>query len=102
MKNKKRMASYVLRANGLMAAGDVAGAREMLAKGVKYYSGNVIKAISPYASADSGLLVFTLRTLAKEVESNQTGAKELAEELERISKASLSKMKEKIQKPTMK
>ncbi|MDO5146115.1 MAG: hypothetical protein Q4D60_03855 [Eubacteriales bacterium] len=67
---------------------------------MKYYSGKVIKAISPYASADAGLLSFTLRTLAHEVEEGQPGSKELREELERITSGVLSKATEKVQKPT--
>ena len=52
---KERMASYVLRSNNLMASGNPGEAKKMLSNGMKYYSGKVIKAISPYASADAGL-----------------------------------------------
>lgn len=97
---KDRMASYVLRSNNLMASGNPGEAKKMLSNGMKYYSGKVIKAISPYASADAGLLSFALRTLAHEVEESQTGSKELREELERITSGVLSKSTEKIQKPT--
>lgn len=97
---KERMASYVLRSNNLMASGNPGEAKKMLSNGMKYYSGKVIKAISPYASADAGLLSFTLRTLAHEVEESQPRSKELREELERITSGVLSKTTEKVQKPT--
>lgn len=97
---KERRMSYVLRANKLMASGNPGEAKKMLSNGMKYYSGKVIKAISPYASADAGLLSFALRTLAHEIEESQPGSKELREELERITSGVLSKAKEKVQKPT--
>lgn len=97
---KERMASYVLRSNNLMASGNPGEAKKMLSNGMKYYSGKVIKAISPYASADAGLLSFALSTLAHEIEESQPGSKELREELERITSGALSKAKEKVQKPT--
>lgn len=97
---KERMASYVLRSNNLMASGNPGEAKKMLSNGMKYYNGKVIKAISPYASADAGLLSFALSTLAHEIEESQPGSKELREELERITSGALSKAKEKVQKPT--
>lgn len=97
---KERMASYVLRSNNLMASGNPGEAKKMLSNGIKYYSGKVIKEISPYASADAGLLSFALSTLAHEIEESQPGSKELREELERITSGALSKAKEKVQKPT--
>lgn len=97
---KERMASYVLRSNNLMASGNPGEAKKMLSNGMKYYSGKVIKAISPYASADAGLLSFALRTLANELEASQPGSRALREELERITEGALSKSTEKIQKPT--
>lgn len=97
---KERMASYVLRSNNLMASGNPGEAKKMLSNGMKYYSGKVIKAISPYASVDAGLLSFALRTLAHEIEESQPGSKELREELERVTSGVLSKTTEKVQKPT--
>ena len=97
---KERMASYVLRSNNLMASGNPGEAKKMLSNGMKYYSGKVIKAISPYASADAGLLSFALRTLANEIEASQLVSRALREELERITEGTLSKSTEKIQKPT--
>lgn len=97
---KERMTSYVLRANKLMGSGNPREAKKMLSNGMKYYSGKVIKAISPYASADAGLLSFALHTLANEIEASQPGSRALREELERITEGALSKSTEKIQKPT--
>lgn len=97
---KERMASYVLRADDMMKSGFPDEAKKMLSYGMKYYSKKVINAISPYASADAGLLSFTLHTLANEVEASQPGSKELRIELERITEGALSKSAEKIQKPT--
>lgn len=97
---KERMTSYVLRANKLMSSGNPREAKKTLSNGMKYYSGKVIKAISPYASADAGLLSFALHTLANEIEASQPGSRALREELERITEGTLSKSTEKVQKPT--
>ena len=46
----------------------------------------VIKAISPYAAADAGMIVVVLRHLADEMESKNVGAKEFAEWLDEHTK----------------
>ena len=62
---EKRMQSYFLRA------------KKMLSEGLNYYSKNIIKAITPYATADAGIISMVLRNLADGIEENNPGAKEL-------------------------
>lgn len=63
---EKRMASYVLRSNELIQEGKTKEAAELFGKGLGYYSSNIIHAITPYATADAGLISTVLRHLAKE------------------------------------
>ena len=50
---------------------------EMLSEGLNYYSKNIIKAFTPYATADAGIISMVLRNLADGIEENNPGAKEL-------------------------
>lgn len=50
---------------------------EMLSEGLNYYSKNIIKALTPYATADAGIISMVLRNLADGIEKNNPGAKEL-------------------------
>lgn len=96
---KERMSSYVDRGNQLIAAGKTKEAMKLVERGLQHYSEKIINAISPYAKADAGLIVFVLRHLADEVEKGNLGAKELCEgmrkcinapaltEIERVKKA---------------
>ena len=61
-------------------------AAKAVSDGLQYYSNNVIKAISPYAAADAGMIVVVLRHLADEIESKNIGAKEFAEWLDEHTK----------------
>lgn len=83
---EKRMKSFVSRANILVQNKKQVKAAKMLSDGLKYYSNNVIKAISPYAVADAGIIVVVLRHLADEIESKNVGAKEFAEWLDEHTK----------------
>lgn len=65
---EKRMASYVLRSNELIQEGKTKEAAELFGKGLGYYSSNIIHAITPYATADAGLISTVLRHLASEIE----------------------------------
>lgn len=76
---QKRMKSFVDRANDLIARGKLPEAVNIVGAGLKYYSDNIIGAISPYAAHDAGLLVAALRYLADQIEERNSGAKELAE-----------------------
>lgn len=99
MFGKERMSSYVDRGNELIRKGKTNEAMRLVERGLQYYSGKIINAISPYAKEDAGLIVLALRHLADEVERNNPGAKELYEgmkkcvnepalsEIERIEKA---------------
>lgn len=61
-------------------------AAKAVSDGLQYYSNNVIKAISPYAAADAGMIAVVLRHLADEIESKNVGAKEFAEWLDKHTK----------------
>ena len=50
---EKRMQSYVLRARKLVQEGKNKEGTEMLNDGMNYYSKNIIRALSPYATADA-------------------------------------------------
>lgn len=74
---EKRMQSYFLRAQKMIQEGKNKEGAEMLSEGLNYYSKNIIKAITPYATADAGIISMVLRNLADGIEENNPGAKEL-------------------------
>lgn len=74
---EKRMQSYFLRAKKILQEGKNKEGAEMLSEGLNYYSKNIIKAITPYATADAGIISMVLRNLADGIEENNPGAKEL-------------------------
>lgn len=76
---EKRMASYVLRSNKLAQEGKIKEAEELVGEGLGYYSQNIIRAITPYATADAGLISIVLHHLASEIEEKNPVAKEIRE-----------------------
>ena len=74
---EKRMQSYFLRAKKMLQERKNKEGAEMLSEGLNYYSKNIIKAITPYATADAGIISMVLRNLADGIEENNPGAKEL-------------------------
>jgi len=74
---EKRMQSYFLRAKKMLQEEKNKEGAEMLSEGLNYYSKNIIKAITPYATADAGIISMVLRNLADGIEENNPGAKEL-------------------------
>ena len=74
---ENRMQSYFLRAKKMLQEGKNKEGAEMLSEGLNYYSKNIIKAITPYATADAGIISMVLRNLADGIEENNPGAKEL-------------------------
>lgn len=91
---EKRMKSFVSRANNLVKKSKHTEAAKMLSDGMKYYSNNVIEAISPYAVADAGMIIVVLRHLADEIELKNTDSKEFAEWLDKhTSKPTLMETK---------
>ena len=74
---EKRMQSYVLRARKMVQEEKNKEGAEMLSEGLNYYSKNIIKALTPYATADAGIISMVLRNLADDIEKNNPGAKEL-------------------------
>ena len=93
-----RMSSYVDRGNELIRKGKTNEAMRLVERGLQYYSGKIINAISPYAKADAGLIVLVLRHLADEVERNNPGAKELYEGMKKIVNAPALSEIERIEK----
>lgn len=98
---EKRMKSYVNRRNNLLQEGKQKEAMNMIADGLKYYSNNIINAISPYSAADAGLIVTALRHIANEVEVKNAGAKELAAYLAKNVGAPVLTEEQKTRKPNM-
>ena len=98
MFGKERMSSYVDRGNELIRKGKTNEAMRLVERGLQYYSGKIINAISPYAKADAGLIVLVLRHLADEVERNNPGAKELYEGMKKCVNAPALSEIEKIEK----
>lgn len=78
---KNRMQSFVERGNNLIKKGKTNEAMLLITRGLEYYTERVIKAVSPYSKSDSGLLVIVLRHLADQIEKNNEGAKEFANEM---------------------
>lgn len=74
---EKRMQSYVLRARKLVQEGKNKEGTEMLSKGMNYYGQNIIKTLTPYATADAGIISMVLRNFADDIEKDNPGAKEL-------------------------
>ena len=99
---EKRMASYVLRSNELIQEGKTKETAELFGKGLGYYNSNIIHAITPYATADAGLISTVLRHLASEIEEKNPGAKEMREWAEtHVEKPELKEIK-RIKKPNCK
>lgn len=75
---------------------------EMLSEGLNYYSKNIIKALTPYATADAGIISMVLRNLADDIEKNNPGAKELRMWAENNTVKPELKETIKIKKPNLK
>lgn len=99
---EKRMQSYVLRARKMVQEGKNKEGEEMLSEGMSYYSKNIIKAITPYATADAGIISMILRNLADDIEKNNPGAKELRMWAENNTVKPELKETIKIKKPNLK
>lgn len=98
---EKRMKSFVVRANELVKNKRQNEAAKMLGDGMQYYSNNVIRAISPYATADAGMIVTVLRHLADEMELKNAGAKEFAKWLDEHTEKPVLVEKQATKKPNM-
>lgn len=96
---KSRMSSFAVRCKALLDSGKKQEAFDLQVKGLDYYTQKIIKAISPYAKADAGMLVFILRHLAEEIADNNAGAKEYADFMAQAVKAPKLNEEEKVQKP---
>ena len=99
---EKRMQSYFLRAKKMLQEGKNKEGAEMLSEGLNYYSKNIIKAITPYATADAGIISMVLRNLADDIEKNNPGAKELRMWAENNTVKPELKETIKIKKPNLK
>ena len=99
---EKRMQSHFLRAKKMVQEGKNKEGAEMLSEGMSYYSKNIIKAITPYATADAGIISMILRNLADDIEKNNPGAKELRMWAENNTVKPELKETIKIKKPNLK
>lgn len=99
---EKRMQSYVLRARKMVQEGKNKEGAEMLSEDLNYYSKNIIKALTPYATADAGIISMVLRNLADDIEKNNPGAKELRMWAENNTVKPELKETIKIKKPNLK
>ena len=98
---EKRMRSYVIRGNELIAKGNTKDAYNLVGEGLTYYSNNILRSVSPYAAADAGLIVLAMRHIADQIEANNAGAKDLASCLDMyVVKPQLTETT-KIRKPNM-
>ena len=96
------MQSYVLRARKMVQEEKNKEGAEMLSEGLNYYSKNIIKALTPYATADAGIISMVLRNLADDIEKNNPGAKELRMWAENNTVKPELKETIKIKKPNLK
>ena len=97
---EKRMQSYVLRARKMVQEGKNKEGAEMLSEGLNYYSKNIIKALTPYATADAGII--SMVNLADGIEKDNPGAKELRMWAENNTVKPELKETIKIKKPNLK
>lgn len=67
-KREKRMHSFIIRAQEILAEGKREESVKMVIQGLQHYSNKIIGAIQPYSQADATLLVIALRYLADQVE----------------------------------
>lgn len=67
-KREKRMHSFIIRAQEILADGKREESAKMVIQGLQYYSNKIIGAVQPYSKADATLLVIALRYLADQVE----------------------------------
>lgn len=67
-KREKRMHSFIIRAQEILADGKREESAKMVIQGLQHYSNKIIGAIQPYSKADATLLVIALRYLADQVE----------------------------------
>lgn len=67
-KREKRMHSFIIRAQEILADEKREESAKMVIQGLQHYSNKIIGAIQPYSKADATLLVIALRYLADQVE----------------------------------
>nr|DAU99415.1 MAG TPA: hypothetical protein [Caudoviricetes sp.] len=97
-KKEKRMHSFIIRAQEILAEGKKEESAKMVIQGLQYYSNRILRAIQPYSKADATLLVIALRYIADQIEQKNGCALAVKamskviefpelEEVERIKKA---------------
>lgn len=96
---EQRMSSFVDRGNQLIADGKTADAMKLVESGLQHYTKRILKALTPYAAHDAGLIVLVLRHVADEVEKNNKGAKEFYEGMKGIVIAPDLKESAKVKRP---
>ena len=96
---RARIASYVDRGNKLISEGKTEEAARLTEEGFSTYTSRVLKAISPYAASDAGMIVLVLRHIADEIVPDSPWAGEFAEKMAKIIKKPSLDKKTKLQKP---
>ena len=95
---EKRVSSFVEKGQKLIEQKKTPEAMKEVSRGLQHYSDRILKALSPYAAKDAGLVVIALRHIADEVERNNPGTKEFVVQMSKcIVKPTLeeiSKVKE--------
>lgn len=78
---EKRVSSFIDRGNKLLEQKKTKEAMVEVSRGLQHYSDRILKALSPYATKDAGLVVIALRHIADEVEKNNPGTKEFVAQM---------------------
>jgi hypothetical protein len=78
---KERTHSFVIEGKRKMAEKSTDKAMVCIIRGLQYYSGKILKALSPYSESDAGLVVISLRHIADQIEKNNPGTKEYVKEM---------------------
>lgn len=71
---------------------------KMVEKGLQYYSGRILRSVSPYSRSDAGLVVIALRHIADEIEKKE-GVGMFVKEMSKCLVFPETSIKEKVQKP---
>ena len=67
-KREKRMHSFIIRAQEILAEGKREESAKMVIQGLQHYSNKIIGAIQPYSKADATLLVEDVEKVKKATE----------------------------------
>lgn len=101
-KREVRIEPFLSRTIELLNNGEIEKSMSVAKEGLNYYSNLVIKALTPYAAIDAGLIVVTLRHIADEVEKDNDGTKEFVEKFSKSLSFPAISQTERVCKPNTK